>query len=281
MKPAQKKILVEFLQVGYKIGLRKACQLIGLNRSTAYYQSQAKDQSALKIRLRDLAAARVRYGYRRLHVLLQREGWQINHKRVYRLYQQEGLSLRLKRAKKRVSAARVPCPPANAPNERWSLDFMTERLADGRRFRVLTLVDHFSRGSPALEVDFSLSGEKVVAVLERLAATGVKPKILHVDNGPGFLSKVLDAWAHKNGVHLEFSRPGKPTDNPFIASFNGKLRTECLQPNWFASLTEAKEKLEFHRIEYNTERPHTALDYQTPEQYLKNWQTKQEQTKVN
>jgi putative transposase len=272
---------VEFLKVGYQIGTRKACELISLNRSTAYYQSQAKDQTALKIRLRDLAASRVRYGYRRLHVLLQREGWKINHKRVYRIYCQEGLSLRLKRAKKRVSVARVSSPPANAPNERWSMDFMADALADGRRFRVLTLVDNFSRVSPALEVDFSLSGEKVVAVLDRLAAAGSKPNILHVDNGPEFISKVLDAWAYKNGVHLEFSRPGKPTDNPFIESFNGKLRTECLEQNWFASLREAKETLEAHRKEYNTQRPHTALQYQTPAQYLENWQTKQEQTHVN
>jgi putative transposase len=281
VKPAQKRTLVEFLQVGFQIGRRKACALVRLNRSTAYYRSRAKDQSALKIRLRDLAASRVRYGYRRLHVLLLREGWQINHKRVYRIYQQEGLSLRLKRPKKRVSAARVPCPPANAPNERWSMDFMTDRLADGRRFRVLTLVDNFSRVSPAVEVDFSLTGEKVVSVLSRLAEAGSTPKILHVDNGPEFVSKALDAWAHKNGVHLEFSRPGKPTDNPFIESFNGKLRTECLHQNWFASLGEAKEKLEQHRKEYNTNRPHTALGYKTPEQHLRTWQTSQQQTKVN
>ena len=158
---------------------------------------------------------------------------------------------------------------------------MTDRLAEGRRFRVLTLVDNLSRVSPAIAADFSLSGEKVVAVLERLARAGSKPKILRVDNGPEFLSKVLDAWAHKNGVCLEFSRPGKPTDNPFVESFNGKLRTECLQQNWFASLTEAKEQLETHRKEYNTERPHTVLNYQTPEQHLKNWQTKQQQTQVN
>jgi putative transposase len=281
VKPAQKKTLVQFLQVGYQLSLRKACELIGLRRSTMYYQSQAKDQSALRIRLRDLAASRVRYGYRRLHVLLQREGYQVNHKRVYRLYQLEGLSLRLKRPKKRVSVARVPCPAANAPNERWSMDFMTDRLADGRRFRVLTLVDNFSRVSPALEIDFSLTGEKVVTVLQRLSEAGQKPKILHVDNGPEFVSKALDAWAHQNGVHLEFSRPGKPTDNPFIESFNGKLRTECLHQHWFASLSEAKELLEKHRKEYNSIRPHTALGYQTPEQYLQNWQTKNEQTKVN
>ena len=151
-----------------------------------------------------------------------------------------------------------------------SILYRADRLADVRRFRVLTLVDNFSRVSPALEADFSLSGEKGVAALERLARAGRKPKILQVDNGPEFISKVLDAWAHTNEVHLELGRPAKPTNNLFIASFNGKLRTECLDQNWFASLTEAKE--------YTTERPHTALNYQMPEQYLKNWRTKQQWT---
>lgn len=258
MKPAQKKLLVDFLKVGYKIATRKACELIRLNRSTYYFQSQAKDQTALKMRIRDLAASRVRYGYRRLHVLLLREGWQVNHKRVYRLYRQEGLSLRLKQAKKRISTVRVVGPAANAPNQRCSMDFMTDRLLDGRRYRVLTLVDHFSRVSPALEAELSFPGKQVVAVLERVAATQGLPKELYVDNGPEFISKALDAWAHKNGVKLCFSRPGKPTDNAFIESFNGKLRTECLDQNWFASLLEAKEKLD--AIERSTiANDHTAL----------------------
>lgn len=281
MKPAQKRGLVEFLKVGYQLGTRKACQLVGLNRATYYYQSQAKDQTALRIRLRDLAAARVRYGYRRLHVLLRREGWQVNRKRVYRLYRLEGLSLRHKKAKKRISLPRVQSPPAAAPNERWSMDFLSDRLADGRRFRVLALVDHFSRVSPALEAEFSFPGKQVVAVLERVASTQGLPKELYVDNGPEFISKELDAWAYRNGVKLCFSRPGKPTDNAYIESFNGKLRAECLDQHWFASLSEVKEKLAVHRNEHNSERPHTALDFQTPEQYAQNWQTNREQTKIN
>lgn len=266
---------MDFLVVGYKIARRHACQLVRLNRSSYYYQSQARDQSALTIRLKDLASARVRYGYRRLHVLLQREGWRINHKRVYRLYRQQGLSLRLKKPKKRVSAIRVPLPAVTAPNACWSMDFMSDRLADGRRFRVLTLVDNFSRVSPALEAGFSLSGKHVVAVLERLAASGEKPGVLHVDNGPEFISRALDDWAHRNGVQLDFSRPGRPTDNPFIEAFNGRLRSECLDQHWFACLEEAKTCLEAFRIDHNRSRPHTALDMKTPEQYVAEWQAQQ------
>lgn len=158
---------------------------------------------------------------------------------------------------------------------------MTDRLVDGRRYRILTLVDHFSRVSPALEAEYRFPAKQVVAVLERIAATQGLPEELYVDNGPEFISRILDAWAHKNGVKLCFSRPGKPTDNAYIESFNGKLRVECLDQNWFASLAEAKEKLSAHRKEHNTERPHTALHFKTPEQYVQNWQTNTKQTKIN
>ena len=218
-------------------------------------------------------------------MLLLREGWKINRKTVYRLYKLEGLSLRNKKIKKRISLPRVASPPPQAPNERWSMDFVSDKLADGRRFRVLTLVDHFSRVSPALEAEFHFPGKQVVAVLDKVATTQPLPKELYVDNGPEFISQALDAWAHKNNVKLCFSRPGKPTDNAYIESFNGKLRTECLDQNWFVSLQEAKEKLNSHRKEHNTERPHTALNFLTPEQYLTKWrseqQTKSVQTQVN
>ena len=184
------------------------------------YKSRKDPQQALRIRLRDLAASRVRYGYRRLHVLLRREGWMINLKRVRRLYNLEGLSLRLKKPKKRVSALRVVPAPAKEPNERWSMDFMSDALHDGRRFRVFTLVDNFSRVSPALEVDFSLTGKRVVEVLERLKWRQGLPAVIHCDNGTEFISRAVDDWAHRNGVKLDYSRPAKPTDNPFIESFH-------------------------------------------------------------
>jgi putative transposase len=239
------------------------------------YQNRKDPQHALRIRLRDLAAARVRYGYRRLHVLLRREGWKINPKRVYRLYKLEGLSLRLKRSKKRISKLRVVPPPAQRPNQRWSIDFMSDRLADGRRFRVLTLVDNFSRVSPAIEVDFSLTGRRVVEVLSRLAQVQDLPEVIYCDNGSEFISQVMDAWAHRNGVKLEFSRPGKPTDNAYIESFNGKLREECLNQHWFNSLEEARTTIEAWRQEYNQERPHRSLQDLTPEEFMARWRAEE------
>ena len=238
------------------------------------YKSRKDPQHALRIRLRDLAASRVRYRYRRLHVLLRREGWMINLKRVRRLYNLEGLSLRLKKPKKRVSALRLVPPPATAPNERWSMDFMSDALHDGRRFRVFTIVDNFSRISPALEVDLSLTGKRVVEVLERLKWTQGLPQIIHCDNGSQFISKAVDDWAHRNGVKLDFSRPAKPTDNPFIESFNGKLREECLKQHWFGSIEEAKTVIEAWRKEYNLERPHRSLQGQTPAEFEGRWKGK-------
>jgi putative transposase len=224
-------------------------------------------------------AARVRYGYRRLHVLLRRKGWQVNHQRGYRLYQMEGLSLRLKSRRKRPSHLRVIMPRAHAPDEHWSLGFITDSLADGRRFRALTFVDHMSRESPAIEVERSLSGQRVAAVLERLASTHRLPKTLFVDHGPEFTSKALDAWVHCHGVQLAFSRPGTPTDHPCIEAFNARFREECLNQHWFVSLEEARTTIEAWRVEYNTERPHTALRNQAPAEYKAHWlQTREIQT---
>lgn len=239
------------------------------------YRGRSPDTSALKLRMRDLAASRVRYGYRRIHVLLRREGWVLNHKKVYRLYKLEGLSLRLKKSKKRVSRLRVVQPEALSPNERWSLDFMLDTLGSGRRIRVLTIVDHFSRVSPAIEVDVSLSGRRVIEVLERAAEQHSLPKTICVDNGPEFSGRALDQWAHQNGVNLQFSRPGKPTDNAMIETFNAKVRAECLDQHWFRSLQEAQEQLESWRTEYNEQRPHSSLNNQTPAEFMALWQVQQ------
>jgi putative transposase len=271
VKPAQKRAVARFFRVGFRVSERRACRVAGVARSSCRYRSVAADQAVLRIRLRDLAAARVRYGYRRLHVLLRREGWRVNHKRVYRLYREEGLGIRAKRRKKRVSGPRVPPPPAKRPQERWSLDFLTDGLVDGRRFRVLTIVDNVSRVSPAIEVGVSLTGERVVATLERLKQIAGRPARIAVDNGPEFVSKALDAWAYRNGVQLEFSRPGKPTDNAFAESFNGRFRDECLDQHWFASLEEARQVIEAWRVEYNTDRPHRALQQQTPAAWEAAW----------
>lgn len=271
MKPAQKRDVVTFLHTGYRISERRAADVIQINRSSLRYRSTARDQTALRMRLRDLAAARVRYGYRRLHVLLRREGWPVNHKRVYRLYRLEGLGLRLKPRRKRVSQLRVVAPAATAPNERWAMDFMSDSLYDGRRFRLLTLVDTATRECPAIEVGQSLTGQQGVTVLNRVKGVRGVPNVIAVDTGPEFISKALDAWAHENGVRLEFSRPGTPTDNPYIEAFNGRVRDECLSQHWFASLEDARHIIETWRLDYNHDRPHGALGNRTPAAVGASW----------
>ncbi len=220
------------------------------------------------MRLKELAAARVRYGYRRLHILLRREGWQINAKRVYRLYCEENLGLRTRTPKRRVSCrTRVHRPEPEQINDCWAMDFMADELFDGRRIRVLTIVDHFSRESLALEVGQRFRGQDVARVLTRVGAQRGLPKTIRVDNGTEFTSKALDQWAYANGVQLDFSRPGKPTDNALIESFNGRLRAECLNENWFLSLEDAEEKIEAWRTEYNERRPHSALGNLAPKEF--------------
>ncbi|WP_428833828.1 IS3 family transposase [Methylorubrum populi] len=216
----------------------------------------------------DLAKSRVRYGYFRIYILLRREGWRVNHKRVHRLYRDEGLSLRLKRPRRHVSAAhRERQPAALRPNERWSMDFVSDALFDGRRLRALTVVDAFTREALAIEVDQGIKGEQVVAVVGRLALLRGAPCAIQVDNGPEFVSKALDRWAYENGVTLDFSRPGKPTDNALVESFNGRLRDECLNANWFLSLADARSKIKTWRRHYNESRPHTALGWRTPQEF--------------
>ena len=206
----------------------------------------------LRRRIRELAAARMRYGYLRIYILLRREGWKINHKRVYRLTRQEGLSMRLRRPRRHVMAAhRAARPAAGAINENWSMDFVSDALFDGRRIRALTVVDDYSRESLAIEVGQSITGEQVVTVMNRLSAARGAPKRIRVDNGPEFVSRALDQWAYLHQVTLDFSRPGKPTDNALVESFNGRLRDECLNTNWFLSLDDAKRKIEAWRQHYN------------------------------
>ena len=223
------------------------------------------------MRIKELAEARVSYGYRRIHVLLLREGWKVNHKRVYRLYKQEGPTMRSKKPRRRhVSGKnRIERPVAVARNETWSMDFMSDELFNGDRIRLFTLVDNFTRESPAIEVSRSIPARRVVEVLDRVAENRGFPKTIQVDNGTEFTSKILDQWAYANGVKLDFSRLGKPTDNAFIESFNGRVRQECLNQNWFLSLADARHKVEKWRQEYNNERPHSALGQMAPAQFAR------------
>jgi putative transposase len=247
---------------------RRACAVLMAARATVRYQSVAEDRAELRIRLRDLAATRVRYGYRRLHVLLKREGYVANHKLVYRLYVEEGLGIRRRSPRRRKSVQiRPERPPAQQSNESWSMDFMSDQLFNGQRFRLLTLVDNFSRESLAVEVGQRLTGDDVVKALERVSGVRGAPETIRVDNGPEFISRSLDLWAYWNGVKLDFSRPGKPTDNALIESFNGKLRQECLNQHWFLSLEDANEKVESWRRDYNQHRPHSALGNVPPKEF--------------
>jgi putative transposase len=242
--------------------------VIEFQRSSYDYRSVANEQAALKIRIRDLAQARVHYGYQRIHVQLRREGWKVNHKRVYRIYKQEGLVMRSKRPRRHASACRrMEIPTAHRPNESWSMDFMSDELCNGQRIRLLTLVDNFTRESLAIEVDSSMGGQRVVEVLMKVARERCLPGTIRVDNGPEFTSKRLDQWAYFNGVELDFIRPGKPTENAFIESFNGRFRQECLNENWFLSLEDVREKVEEWRLYYNRQRPHSALGNLAPNEF--------------
>ena len=243
--------------------------MLECQRSMYKYKSRADEQAALRMRIRDIAQSRVSYGFRRIHIMLRREGWEVNHKRVYRLYKLEGLKMRPKRPRRHVTACRrMERATASYPNESWSMDFMSDELYNGQRIRLFTLVDNYTRESLAIEVADRLGGQRVVEVLMQLVKERGLPKLIRMDNGSEFTSKRLDQWAYLNGVTLDFSRPGKPTDNALIEAFNGRFREECLNENWFLSLEDAREKVEEWRQHYNQVRPHGALGNLAPAVFM-------------
>jgi len=215
-----------------------------------------------------LAQQRRRFGSPRLHTLLRREGLVINHKRTERIYHEEGLALRRKRRRKGAAGNRIITLAPERPNQKWSMDFVTDSIVTGRRFRALAIVDDYSRECPAIEVDTSLGGARVVSLLDRLAETRGLPEIITMDNGPEFASRALDEWAYRRGIKLDFIRPGKPVENAFAESFIGRLRDECLNDNWFVSLKHAREVIESWRKDYNMVRPHSSLGGLPPEEFL-------------
>ena len=233
-----------------------------------YFKHRGADNRALIMRMRDIAMSRVRYGCWRIYILLRREGWAVNHKKVHRLYCQEGLNLRAKKHKKSRSVIqRLERTEIKGINQYWSMDFVCDQLYNGKRFRALTIVDNYSRKCIAIKIGQSLKGMDVVNTLEDIHVNiGILPGRIKVDNGPEFISKELDRWAWENKVAFDFSRPGKPTDNPFIESFNGSFRDECLSANWFLSLQEAEGKIESYIREYNEFRPHSSLQGRTPQE---------------
>jgi len=258
--------VVLVMQVEVELSQRRACGLIGLVRGTCRYRRRRVEDPRLRMRLRELAEARRRFGYRRLQVLLEREGWQVNHKRVYRLYVEEKLSLRRKRGRKR-STVRQPLAEPVAANQVWSVDFMTDALSAGRRFRMLNIVDDYTRECLAIEVDTSLSGARVVRVLEELKKQRGLPQQIRSDNGPEFVSRAVDQWAYEQGLRWHTIQPGRPMENGYVESFNGRFRDECLNENWFTDLADAREKIAEWKQDYNQARPHSALGYRTPEEF--------------
>jgi putative transposase len=237
-------------------------------RSSVQYIAIRPPQTALRTRIREIAEVRVAYGYRRITVLLRREGWHVNAKRTYRLYKEDGLDLRRKRPKRRRSAVqRQPRVVPTRPNERWSMDFMSDALANGQKLRVLTVVDQYTRECVALEVGGHFRGQEVAAILTRVAFTRGLPTTINVDNGTEFTSRAFDQWAYANHVQLDFSRPGKPTDNATIESFNASVRRECLSQHYFSTLAEAQVVLRTYQDDFNNHRPHSSLGQQTPAQF--------------
>ena len=267
MSPQAKREAVKVLMTEHRFRVTRACGLVSISRSLYRYVSRRGDAGPLKQRIGDIAADKRRYGYRRVYVRLRREGWDVNRKRVYRLYRELGLAVRRRKRKRIGPVERRPLPRPGAANQSWSMDFVSDGLANGRRLRCLTIVDDCTRECLAIEVDTSITGSRVKAVMERLADLRGLPRSITVDHGPEFEGQVLDAWAYAANVQLAFIRPGKPNENAYIESFNGKFRDECLNEHWFVSMAHARQVIEAWRIEYNTERTHSSLGNLTPEEF--------------
>jgi putative transposase len=269
VSPQARRAAVEVLMTERSLGVTHACGLVGISRSLYRYRSRRPDSAPLRARIEEIAAVKRRYGYRRVYLRLRREGWQVNRKRVYRLYRDAGLAVRRRKRKRIGVIERKPLPKPTRANVSWSMDFVADGMIGGRRLRCLNIVDDCTRECLAIEVDTSITGVRVQAVLERLADTRGLPMSITVDNGPEFDGQVLDKWAYRRAVQLSFIRPGKPNENAYIESFNGKFRDECLNEHWFLSLAHARSIIEDWRIEYNTERPHSSLGNLTPAEFAK------------
>lgn len=267
-RPAVKRQAVDYVVDHYATSRRRACRLVCQHRSVQYYRSRKDPKTALRHRMRELAEVRIRYGYRRLHVLLRREGWTLGKDQTYRLYTEESLQLRSKRPRRRkMAVARRERYVPKRPNQAWSMDFVADQLVDGTRFRALTIVDVYTREALDIVVGQRLRAEHVVEACNRLVATRGSPARIFVDNGSEFSGRIFDLWAYHRKAAIDFNRPGKPTDNCFVETFNGSFRDECLNVHWFETIDEARAKIEAWRVEYNESRPHQALKDLTPAEY--------------
>jgi len=254
------------MQASFGLSERRACGLVGVDRSTCRYQGRRADWPALRERLRGLAAERRRFGSRRYPCPAPPGGYRVNLKRVHRLYRAEGLAVRRRRRRRRVARGAPLAVPARI-NERWSLDFLLDTLEDGRRVRLLAMVDDFTRACLAIEVDTSIGGRRVVEVLHRLVEARGKPAVLITDNGPEFVGRALDAWAYAHGIRLHFIEPGKPNQKAYVESFNGRIRDKCLNEHWFLNLAHARQIVEAWCLDYNAVGPHSALGNVSPTEF--------------
>jgi putative transposase len=265
--PAGKRKAVAHLVDAHEMSERRACKAIGCCRMTMRYRTTRTDDASLRQRMRAIAQERRRFGYRRLHVLLRREGYLINHKKLFRLYREEKLTVRRRGGRKRAVGTRAPMLVPMTPNDRWSLDFVSDQLTDGRRFRILTVVDDCTRECLALVADTSLSGVRVARELDRLMIERGKPRMVVSDNGSELTSNAILAWAGQSRVAWHYIAPGKPMQNAFIESFNGRLRDELLNETLFTSLAQARVTLGCWRADYNDTRPHSQLGWRTPSEF--------------
>jgi putative transposase len=246
---------------------RRACRLVGIDPRVYRYRPSRADDAELRQRLRELAAVRRRFGYRRLHLLLKREGVSVNWKKLYRLYREERLTVRKRGGRKRALGTRAPMAVPQDPNQRWSLDFVSDTLTDGRRFRILCVIDDFSRECLATIVDNSLSGERVARELDAIAEWRGYPCLVVSDNGTELTANAMLTWQRDRGVEWHYIAPGKPMQNGFAESFIGRLRDECLNEHLFANYRHARDLIEDWRIDYNHNRPHSSLDGLTPAEF--------------
>ena len=264
----------QFVAESLGLSQRRASVLTGICRGTCQYQPQPDRDEKLRKRMRELADLKKRGGCRMLHVYLKREGLVVNHKRTERIYGEERLSLRIRKRKKRAAQVRVELPKATRPNELWAMDFVQDAIHNGRKLRLLTMLDTFTKESLKIEIDTSIGGKRVAAVLTEVGSVRGLPEGIMVDNGPEFISNALDEWAYKQNVKLRFSRPGKPVDNAYIESFNGRLRDECLNQHWFLSLDHARKIVNEWRMDYNEDRPHSSLGNLSPNEFARRQQEK-------
>ncbi len=268
MTVSARRQVAAFFRSEFAYSERRACRLIRLHRSTSRYARQRGEDKELRLRLRTWAARHPRWGYRFLHWAVCQDGFVVNRKRVYRLYCEEGLRIRRRGRRKQIAAApREKLDAPTRPNQRWSMDFMSDELENGRPLRLLNVVDDFTRECPGIEVDRSLPADRVIDLLERVGEGIGFPETIVVDNGPEFASKALHAWAYRRRVKLHFIDPGKPVQNAFVESFNGTCRNDCLNQELFIDIVDAKHKIERWRRYYNEERPHSSLGHRTPAEF--------------